>query len=267
MTSHKPLQGSLIDWSHPQAAGLKLCHLLNDGSGTPVDIASGQPVVLFGTPTWSPTAGGLGRSYATTTTFDSVPFSSQVLGVTYPYWVACGFVNTSTSIQFLMTQASSTSINPQVSLQINNGGGAGRVQGFLRDNSGATATLVGLGTLCNDGNPHLLAVVGWAPGSISLYFDGVLVASSSVTLGAMTCDIYTLGSHRANSLTTGGSQLSSGSLLWHQAGNGAVPDMAWLAREPYASVQTPGSIMFMGSSVSPTFEPWFTQSSLVLGMY
>lgn len=236
----KPPFGSQVDWTHPQSAGLKLCHLMNEGAGQYFDIAGRNRAAITGLATWQQIRGGLGRGTYSTTAYDVIDPPKQILGLTYPFWAAAGFVNTASgAVGWLFSQGSGSTSTPLIALGLNSASGgvntANSIEYFLRDDSSTRPNLFAGSLIFNDGLPHVAGFVSRSASSHEVWLDGIKVATSSTPIAALTATQYTIGAARRTTVT----QPCTGSVLWHQAGNGAVTDMAWLAREPFAAIAPP----------------------------
>lgn len=240
----KPARGRQVDWGHPQAAGLRLFCLLNEGTGPPFDVAGKVRATVTGAPTWQSTAAGLARGGYSTSNYDAIDPPKQVLGLVYPWWVAVSYATTGSALQTTFSQGASG--NSGTTIAIYTTGAGGSVQYVVFDNVSAGPNVFVGSVGSNNGLPHVSAMVARGPSQFEFWHDGKLGTTSTATIGTLTNNQLSLGVNRT---TTVGSPLA-GQVFWLQAGNGAVPDMAWMAREPFAPIQGPGTRRFfaMGGS-------------------
>lgn len=242
----KPNPGFLVDWSHPQAAGLRSFHPFSEGGGPPLDLASGRFAATTGSPTWVAGPGGLGRSGYASGAYDAVDPPVQFVGVDYPWWIAVGFRNTSTARQplFVLGGSGSTLISAVL-----NHASTNRVITYVcSDDANKFPSFTA--SAVTDGAPHVYQLAAYSPSSYVVYLDGAAVASTAAPTGSYNAPWYTFGRSRASNVYVGAATLADGSLLWHQAGAGAVPDPGWLARDPFAVLSPPSNrtALFFGAS-------------------
>ena len=238
----KPAFGAMPDPSHPQNAGTRLWYLFNENGGNPFDIvgrnlASSQPATDSGKPTWVSTANGIARSGFSTTAYDVIDPSTQILGVTYPFANILGVISpTSASDQCVFSAGSGSTNNPNINIEFNVSGVSGTLSYNFRDNATvhASASLTSV-SACTDGLYHTIAGVSYSSSDHRLFVDGIQLAQDTTTIGAATMPLFTIGMLRRTTLINP----FLGSILWYKVCVGSIPDMAWLATEPYAGIFAP----------------------------
>lgn len=227
---NKPIQGSTYDRFHPQNAGCKLWYAFNEGGGTPVDLVTGIPLTVVGTPSpiWTPD--GQGRFGYGTAKYDAIDPDVQVIGGgIYPEYFAVAVVSSATSKLTVVSIGNSAGGFNQIAM---NASGAGSL---TYNGAGVNAGTSGLPT--SDGILHVIAAVSRSANQHELWWDGVIVATSSASKSSAIMPYHTLGVLRYSSIN----YAFFGSIYWHKAGNGAVPDIAELARNPYAGILAPST--------------------------
>jgi Concanavalin A-like lectin/glucanases superfamily len=175
---------------------------MNESSGTTGTDSSGKGshATLQGGATWSPgkiggavTLDGRGAfvDYGASPSFnfaDKAPFTFA------------GWVNTRASFGPIVTQRSSTSGNPVISIAVGFDGGStdpGRLMGLVRDDAHTGELARVTGGAVNDGHWHHVALVR-AGNGITLYLDGALQGSSSAAGagGPITTNLRAFGTDR-----------------------------------------------------------------------
>lgn len=234
MARTKPAPGTLLDPSHPSLSGAVACWLLTEGRGTtPADSLGRRAQGSFvGAPTW-----GVGTMGPTLSGFSSSNYvvldRPQVLGSTYPFWIATLATNTATTPNcYTLNQGSGSGGNATIGLTYNGSPGTGTVAGqacyVLRDNSAAAFSPQFTDAVINDGKPHVLMGVSYAANDHRIYLDGLQRGTSTTTLGTCDGSQMTLGVFRRNATIT--STGFTGQVIACAVGNRLVPDPAALAR-------------------------------------
>lgn len=201
------------------------------GESRPRNYVTSVAGTVVGSPTWiyGPYGPQLdGFSTSNYLTFDAMP---QFLNVgTFPFWIACLFVNTGVSDAFLVGSTSLSSATPTVAVRINSNNNVGQVRYEATGDAvpqGLALSSVGAAT-CNDGLPHVMLGISYSASNHVLYFDGVSLATSAATITTGTTTAFTVGMKRT---TTNSSPLSSGSVIVAAAGSNASPDPVALTND------------------------------------
>ncbi len=252
-----------LDAAHPTIRGAKVVLPLDAKCGNSArDISgNGRNGLFVGSPIWKP--GPLGPQLSNFSTANYVTLDTGPLLVRnpFPFWMACIFTNTSTAYTVPIGGASSTSASPLFISGLNDGG-VGKVELFMRNDTGATTiNPIISGTNCNDGQPHLLALVAYNQFSQKVIFDNQSAATPD-NLGntTYTCDRITLGVFRGFSSI---SNPLTGSLIWFAAGNGAVPDFDALYEDLFDHLKPVRRFFhFVNQSTPEVFPPGFVNYNI-----
>jgi hypothetical protein len=248
---------------HPAAAGLRFALPLHEGSGRPQDLSgNGRHGTMVGTAVaWG--RGPFGRQLGgfSATSYVTHDAAAGLLGVTYPCWIVSIAANSGVADAFTVAQASTTSANQFMGLRYNLGGVAGQVSYSIRDNAGINPVVAATIAASTDGQPHVL--MGWSNTASDhrLAWDGVQVASSTATLGAVTTNNLTLGVLRRTTVTLP----FAGSLIGVAGGNGAIPDYRAVAADFFAMFRPGRAVILMAAAAVPSFRPaWAAGSNVFL---
>ncbi len=195
---------------------------LTEGSGTTVvDLfTSPHNGTFVGVPVWATGSFGAELGSFSTTKYVAINPASQLMGTgSYPFWAAILYKNSDTTTNcYALSQGSSSSATPIISLEFNNG--TNKVGQFIRSDDNATQETAITGG--NDGNYHVLMVVVWAANRGAFYLDGVQGALSSTTLGTFTDNRLALGVL----LRSAASNAFTGTIVAAACGSGNCPDPA-----------------------------------------
>jgi hypothetical protein len=225
-TRSKPASSPI--WQPGRApAGCKLYLPILAGSGPTLRDYSGQGnhATIVGTPIWQagPYGAQLGGSTSNYATIDP---PAQILGLAYPFWVACLFSNTSTASTYLFSQGSSSTNTPFIAIRVNVGV-VGRISYFLEDDSNAATSTQLDGQPINDGESHVVACWSNSPSDHRIALDGGPAAASTGTIGTLTSNRLTLAALRRIAAASA----FTGSVAALAAGSGALPDLSRLAQD------------------------------------
>lgn len=210
----KPTQTPRAAWLSAAVPGLKFAAFHGEGAGAPIDAMTRLEATVTGAPTWTVGQYGLQRGSYSTTKYDR--YGPVFTGETYPNWAAALYNSTGGTPQQIVGHQYTGSGNPLQSLIINGANGVWQV----RDNAGTLIQVTTSGITANDGAWHVLMGVSLANNSHQVYFDGVLITSSSSSVSTTTFDNISVGASLRNTVSNGFLGVIATALI----GTGSVPN-------------------------------------------
>jgi hypothetical protein len=209
--------------------GTRLYMPLSEGAGTTVHDVSrrSKDGTFVGAPAWQSSRYGTRLGGFTASDYVAIDPATQILGVTYPFWLAALFVNTSTSFGIFAMQGYSLDSTPQVAIRLNPGGTNTLDYNVLDDAAAHPNPFASGRTEATDGQPHVIMGVSRTASDHKLYLDGLQIATSSTAISTMTSDRLSLGVNRSTSVNFP----FPGEFGAFACGVGAVPDTVAFAQD------------------------------------
>ncbi|WP_406699231.1 LamG-like jellyroll fold domain-containing protein [Singulisphaera sp. Ch08] len=215
------------EWQDDEApAGCRLYMPLVEGSGNTVrDFAGSNHGSFVGSPSWQSGLYGPQIGGFSTSNYVAIDPPAQLLGATYPFWMAALTVKTGITAGYSLAQGNSAGTQSMGILH--NSGNSSLLAWQVRNDAGNLRSVSATVGNQSDGRPHVVMCVSPTASVRNLYFDGQLVGTNAAALGAITCDTLTIGAIRNATVTNA----FTGSLLWAGCGSGSVPDPLALAND------------------------------------
>lgn len=207
-------------------SGTNAYFLLYEGSSTTLhDVLATYNGSTVGAITWGSDSYGANLSGFNTSGIygKSDTLAAAFLAGGYPKWIGFLFksVSSSTNYGFIFSFGNSASNDAVIGVAVNFNGTANLFSGFIRDNGQAhEADPQGTKTACSDGAWHVGELVLDSTSSQSLYLDGVLVQTTSVSMSTQTLNQFSMGLLRR----TGLGQAFDGTIGAVVAGWASKPD-------------------------------------------
>ena len=193
-----PAAGSMtVDSSNSLVNGLLLWAPLTEGTGTTADciVHAGHTGTQSGGVSWASTDIGTVASFDGSD--DRFSFNSTTMPSAYPFAVSAWIqTSTTTGVDFRTVAAfGNTSSNTSFAI-LGVDKNTSRARWTIR--AGSTALAIG-GSAVNDGKPHLLVGVSASASDHRIYVDGVLIATSTSSIGTNTYNTFNVGALQRSS--------------------------------------------------------------------
>lgn len=206
--------------------GVKSYFPIIEGTGTTLqDFVPGNvhAGTFVGTPDWQVGDYGPELNGFTTSDYVNCLFSTQDIGLTFPFWVAVFIHFTGTVQGEPITWGNSTSDTPWIRVIANAGAVGGRVSYLGRASSGTGFDFNSSTPASNDGEPTLIQGVSWSASNHVMYRNGIEHARAATT--PILSPLPTLTRMTIGMLgRIGGLVPFTGTVIAAAHGEGGVPD-------------------------------------------
>lgn len=180
--------------SDVETTGLTAFYKYEEGSGTSVDDAIGSNnLSLFNTPTWTTgQCGSGGLSFSAGSSEYGSSDTGEIIGNSNTYTVCTWFKSSQASWGTFASEANSGSDTQLFELGLS-GVVAGDIITAFRDDSSASTDFNTADVNSDDNAWHFTCIRQTTTNARHIYFDGVIIATNTVSIGDRTMDNFNVG--------------------------------------------------------------------------